>query len=268
MTQASSSSFSVIAERVRRAGQPDRAVQLCLEGLAQFPDHLSARVTLGWALLDLGRDREAFVELQAVLKRAPDNLAAIRGLAELHARGGADVDDVDLSEEWPPDAAVAADSRSEAETTHESVATYEAVVPHEAAASHEAAESHEVAARYEIAASGEMAASEEIAAPMVDDLTLALEAIDDAMSLDVDPIVPAALEVAPVVPAPSTFFDPVVLEDEPAPAAGTLRMPAEGHELPPPVPFDAADEGVVRLDAWLRRVRATRDKRLSELAVG
>lgn len=82
-----SPSFSVIAERFRRAGQIDRAVALCREGLAVYPNHLSARVTLGCALMDQGQDAEAHRELQRVLKRAPDNLAAIRGLAELHARG-------------------------------------------------------------------------------------------------------------------------------------------------------------------------------------
>jgi hypothetical protein len=45
---------------------------------------VSGRVTLGWALLDLGRFDEARQELQHALKRAPDNLAAIRGLAHLH----------------------------------------------------------------------------------------------------------------------------------------------------------------------------------------
>lgn len=79
--------FGVIAERFRRAGQPDKAVALCREGLEKFPDHLSARVTLGWSLLDMGEHQEAFDQLKSVLKRAPDNLAAIRGLAELHERG-------------------------------------------------------------------------------------------------------------------------------------------------------------------------------------
>jgi hypothetical protein len=45
---------------------------------------LSARVTLGWALLDLGRLAEAREEFQTVRKSAPDNFAAIRGLAQLH----------------------------------------------------------------------------------------------------------------------------------------------------------------------------------------
>jgi hypothetical protein len=78
--------FGGIAERFRRAGDLERAVALCRDGLKKFPDHLSARVTLGWSLLDLGRYDEAQVELEQALKRAPDNLAAIRGLAELHER--------------------------------------------------------------------------------------------------------------------------------------------------------------------------------------
>src|SRR6185369_1800027 len=80
------SAFAGVAERFRRAGDLERAIALCREGLQKFPDLLSARVTLGWALLDKGDFAEARVELQAVLKRAPDNLAAIRGLAELHDR--------------------------------------------------------------------------------------------------------------------------------------------------------------------------------------
>jgi hypothetical protein len=35
----------------------------------------------------MGEHQEAFDQLKSVLKRAPDNLAAIRGLAELHERG-------------------------------------------------------------------------------------------------------------------------------------------------------------------------------------
>jgi hypothetical protein len=81
-----SPAFGAIAERFRRAGDLERAVALCQDGLRKFPAHTSARVTLGWALLDLGRYDEARAELEQVLKRTPDNLAAIRGLAELHDR--------------------------------------------------------------------------------------------------------------------------------------------------------------------------------------
>jgi tetratricopeptide (TPR) repeat protein len=78
--------FGGIAERFRRAGDLDRAIALCREGLKKFPNQLSARVTLGWSLLDQGKFDQAQAELEQVLRRAPDNLAAIRGLAELHER--------------------------------------------------------------------------------------------------------------------------------------------------------------------------------------
>ncbi|HEX5214954.1 MAG TPA: tetratricopeptide repeat protein [Vicinamibacterales bacterium] len=78
--------FGGVAERFRRAGDLERAIALCREGLKKFPNQLSARVTLGWSLLDQGKYDEARAELEQVLRRAPDNLAAIRGLAELHER--------------------------------------------------------------------------------------------------------------------------------------------------------------------------------------
>ena len=48
-------SFGIEAERLRRLGQRDRAIALCREGLAVYPDHISARVTLGYALMEHGR---------------------------------------------------------------------------------------------------------------------------------------------------------------------------------------------------------------------
>lgn len=71
-------------EKLRRAGNPQAARDLCRDALVRFPGHLSARVTLGWALLDLGQLKEAREEFEFVRKTAPDNFAAIRGLAQLH----------------------------------------------------------------------------------------------------------------------------------------------------------------------------------------
>ena len=102
--------FGGIAERFRRAGDLDRAIGLCRDGLKKFPDQLSARVTLGWSLLDKGAYEEARAELERVLRRAPDNLAAIRGLAELHDRSeGAMPSMYDQREAWRPDEAVEGD---------------------------------------------------------------------------------------------------------------------------------------------------------------
>ena len=95
--------FGAIAERFRRAGELERAVELCRDGLQRFPDHLSAQVTLGWSLMDLGRYEEAREALERVLKRAPDNLAAIRGLAELHDRAEHTMMlPMDGPGQWPP----------------------------------------------------------------------------------------------------------------------------------------------------------------------
>ena len=62
-----------------------------MTGLQRHPSYLSAHVTLGRALIEVGRYEEAQEELEHVLKLAPENLAAIRGLAEIHHRRGEDV---------------------------------------------------------------------------------------------------------------------------------------------------------------------------------
>ena len=81
--------FAQLAEEYRRAGQHAEAIEVCRAGLAIHPGYLSARVTLGRALIELRQDDDAQRELELVVKGAPENLAAIRGLAEIHHRRGA-----------------------------------------------------------------------------------------------------------------------------------------------------------------------------------
>jgi tetratricopeptide (TPR) repeat protein len=80
--------FAQLAEEYRRSGNYAEAVKYCRAGLARHPGYLSARVTLGRALIETGGLDEAAQEFDLVLKSAPDNLAAIRGLAEIHQRRG------------------------------------------------------------------------------------------------------------------------------------------------------------------------------------
>lgn len=80
--------FAQLAEEFRRAGQYQEAVAVCRAGLERHPSYLSARVTLGRALIELGRFDEAQTELNHVVRSAPGNLAAIRGMAEIHQRRG------------------------------------------------------------------------------------------------------------------------------------------------------------------------------------
>lgn len=80
--------FAHLAEEYRRAGRFAEAVATSRAGLKFHPTYISAKVTLGRALIELGDLDAAHEELQAVMTAAPDNLAAIRGLAEIHQRRG------------------------------------------------------------------------------------------------------------------------------------------------------------------------------------
>jgi tetratricopeptide (TPR) repeat protein len=80
--------FAQLAEEYRRAGEYEEAVRVSRAGLERHPSYLSARVTLGRTLIELERYPEAQTELDFVLRSAPENLAAIRGLAEIHQRRG------------------------------------------------------------------------------------------------------------------------------------------------------------------------------------
>ena len=80
--------FAQLAEEHRRAGDYEEAARVCRSGLERHPTYLSARVTLGRALIELGHYDSAEAELQYVLRSAPENLAAIRGLGEIHQRRG------------------------------------------------------------------------------------------------------------------------------------------------------------------------------------
>jgi len=80
--------FAALAEEFRRAGRHPEAIETCRTGLQRHPSYLSARVTLGRSLVEVGEFREAKEVLEHVLRAAPENLAAIRALAEIHERQG------------------------------------------------------------------------------------------------------------------------------------------------------------------------------------
>ena len=80
--------FAALADEYRRAGRHQEAIEVCRAGLSRHPAYLSARVTLGRTLIEVGELEEAKGELEHVLQTAPENLAAIRGLAEIHHRRG------------------------------------------------------------------------------------------------------------------------------------------------------------------------------------
>jgi tetratricopeptide (TPR) repeat protein len=84
----SSIAFAQLAEEYRRAGMFQDAVDVCRAGLGVHPGYVSARVTLGRALSALHQYEPAQQELEQVLRSAPENLAALRGLADVLQRQG------------------------------------------------------------------------------------------------------------------------------------------------------------------------------------
>jgi tetratricopeptide (TPR) repeat protein len=80
--------FALLAEELRRAGRFREAVAVCRTGLRAHPAYVSARVTLARALAATGEEDEARRELQAVLLAAPENLTALREMADLCRRHG------------------------------------------------------------------------------------------------------------------------------------------------------------------------------------
>ncbi len=83
-----SMAFSALAEELWRAGHNAQAIETCRAGLARYPTHVSARITLGRALLEIGEPVLARVEIERVLCVTPRSIPAIRGLADIEYRRG------------------------------------------------------------------------------------------------------------------------------------------------------------------------------------
>ena len=80
--------FAQLAEELRRAGQYQESVDVCRAGLAIHPGYVSARVTLGRALIELHQLDDAQQQLEQVRQSAPENIVAVRALADIHHQRG------------------------------------------------------------------------------------------------------------------------------------------------------------------------------------
>ena len=91
--------FAQLAEEYRRSGDVEEAVRVCRAGLEHHPNYVSARVTLGRALMELQQLDDAQAEFEQVLLVAPDNLVAVRSMAELYQLKGETPPDMSLARE-------------------------------------------------------------------------------------------------------------------------------------------------------------------------
>jgi hypothetical protein len=98
LADPASIAFAALAEEYRRAGRLAECIDTATAGLEHHPDYASARVTLGRALMETGATEEAQRELELALASAPENLAALKSLAEVYRSGGNDLRARELAE--------------------------------------------------------------------------------------------------------------------------------------------------------------------------
>lgn len=254
--------FGGIAERFRRAGDLDRAIALCRDGLKRFPDQLSARVTLGWAHLDKGQYDDARAELERVLRKAPDNLAAIRGLAELHDRGEAAMPSLEERESYEQIGRAIAEAKSAEAAEASDAPTREAVVTPAAALFASISVPFSVAAAFDPRGAGAQA----VAPVEIEDLAAASMAAAVQFQMGVEPMV---VEPAAAVEIETTAAPAFIVAAQPLVAAATSPQSTDNIELLADdaitlAPFDPGVSGDIELSSVLATLEAAAASAVAE----
>src|SRR5438309_5535440 len=79
--------FAPLADAYRKAGELDRAIELCTAGLERHPDYVSAHIVFGRCLMDQKNDPAASEVFRKVLALDPENVLALKILADIAERG-------------------------------------------------------------------------------------------------------------------------------------------------------------------------------------
>jgi tetratricopeptide (TPR) repeat protein len=80
--------FAPLADAYRKAGELDKALELCTAGLELHPDYVSAHIVFGRCQIDQKNDPGASEVFRKVLALDPENVLALKILAEIAERGG------------------------------------------------------------------------------------------------------------------------------------------------------------------------------------
>lgn len=78
--------FAPLADAYRKAGLIDNAIELCQAGLALHPDYVSGHIVHGRCLVDKKDDAAAETVFRRVLDLDPENILALKVLAEIAER--------------------------------------------------------------------------------------------------------------------------------------------------------------------------------------
>jgi tetratricopeptide (TPR) repeat protein len=76
--------FARLADLLRLDGRYDEAESVCLEGLKEFPGYDSGHIVLALTYRDKGEIEKALIEFHAALKCEPENLLALKSIADIH----------------------------------------------------------------------------------------------------------------------------------------------------------------------------------------
>ncbi len=79
--------FAPLADAYRKAGELDRAIELCTAGLERHPDYVSAHIVFGRCLIDQKNDAGAADVFRKVMALDPENVLALKILGEIALRG-------------------------------------------------------------------------------------------------------------------------------------------------------------------------------------
>ena len=88
--------FAPLADAYRKAGQVDLAIDLCRKGLELHPDYISAYIVYGRCLIDKKDDPAAETVFRKVLGLDPENVLALKILADVADR----THRLDLAVDW------------------------------------------------------------------------------------------------------------------------------------------------------------------------
>jgi hypothetical protein len=80
--------FAPLAEAYRKAGDPAHALLLLQTGMAQHPNYIPAHIVKGRCYLDAEADGEAELSFLRVTELDPENVIALKSLAEISERAG------------------------------------------------------------------------------------------------------------------------------------------------------------------------------------
>src|SRR5918993_2110581 len=80
--------FAPLANEYRKAGDLDRAIEICRAHLPQQPGHMSGHIVYGQALYESRQLDEAKTVFEAALALDPENLIALRHLGDIARDSG------------------------------------------------------------------------------------------------------------------------------------------------------------------------------------